>query len=117
MTHSSTELCNTKISNFFRSIDEQSSVYDACQMINEKANNIKNSVDDFKRKNPTVIYTYYINNLENLLPNSHYTTMLGYKTNSSMIKYYNEWFDDIEGKFGDFICNDNNAMRIINDNF
>jgi hypothetical protein len=80
--------------------------------IDTKVQRIRECVAKIKITNPTMFF----GNIENILSNSQYSTMLGYKNNANMRQYYDNWFNNIQCEFRNQM-NNKDVITIINESF
>lgn len=115
MANNQTKTYSIKISDFL-SMVRQSDELTACQIVENKVKLIKAYIEKFKRDNPNMTHMTGLIIIENFLQKSQYASMLGYKNDASMKKYYDNWFANVQYKFNSY-KNDDSVVTIINELF
>lgn len=112
-----------KISNFMKNLKTIDSLGLAITLLDSKRNGIQNELDKLLKNNPGITMTHSLGNIGNLLPNSHYSSILAYKlnplsykSNPGMAKYYDNWFIDVQYQLINYM-NDENVVGIIDSVF
>jgi hypothetical protein len=116
ISNDSKEKLIINVTNYWNMIKDCESRIDASNMLNAKINIIREKTLKFRENNKDAT-SYYIFNIENLIPNQSPSSMINMKRMSEMKKYYDDWFNDIKLKFMTFINNDENVVKILSECF